>query len=88
MPNIKSQKKRVLTNNKRRLANVQKKSALKSAIKNVIVAVEAKDKALAQSAYVVASSKLDSAVTSGFHHKNYASRQKSRLAKLVNSIEA
>ncbi len=86
MPNIKSQKKRVITNNKQRLASASKKSALKTAIKNVLVAVEANDKAKALEALNVANSKLDSAVTSGIHHKNYASRQKSRLALIVNKL--
>ncbi len=31
-------------------------------------------------------SKLDASVSKGIHHKNYASRQKSRLQKKVNSI--
>lgn len=86
MPNIKSQKKRVITNNKKRLAAVSKKSAVKTAIKNVLVAVEANDKAAAVAAYATACSKLDSGVTSGLHHKNYSSRQKSRLSKLVNKL--
>lgn len=86
MPNIKSQVKRVKTNDKKRLANVHKKSTLKTAIKKVILAVEAKDKALATEALNYAVSKLDASVTSGFHHRNYANRQKSRLSKLVNTI--
>ncbi len=86
MPQIQSQKKRVLTNNKRNLAASAKKSALKTAIKAVLAAVESKDKEAATVAYNVASSKLDKAVVKGIHHKNYAQRQKSRLSKAVNSI--
>ena len=37
-------------------------------------------------AYNEVASKLDASVVKGIHHRNYASRQKSRLAKLVNSI--
>ena len=44
MPNIKSQKKRSITNLKRNAAKTAEKSALKTAIKEVLVAVEAKDK--------------------------------------------
>ena len=62
------------------------KSALKTAIKKVITEVEAGNKEAAVAAYNVAASKLDASVSKGIHHKNYASRQKSRLAKLVNSI--
>jgi len=87
MPNIKSQKKRAITNLKANAENKSVKSALKTAIKNVLTAVEAKDKEAAKKAYNEAASKLDSAVTSGIHHKNYASRQKARLAKAVNTID-
>lgn len=86
MPQIQSQKKRVKTNNKRTLAVASQKSALKTSIKKVLAAVDAKDKDAALSAYNVASSKLDKSVAKGIHHKNYASRQKSRLAKAINSI--
>lgn len=87
MPQIKQQKKRVLTNNKARSRNVSQKSALKTAIKKVLKGVEAEDKAAAVAAYAEACSKLDKAVSKGFKHKNYASNQKSRLAKAVNSIK-
>ena len=86
MPQIQSQKKRVLTNNKRHLAVTSQKSALKTAIKAVLAAVDANDKEAAVSAYAVASSKLDKAVAKGIHHKTYASRQKARLSKLINGI--
>ena len=72
MPNIKSQKKRVLTNDKKHMANAAQRSELKTAIKNVIAAVDANDKAAAIAAYNHASSKLDKAISSGIHHKNYA----------------
>lgn len=86
MPQIQSQKKRVKTNNKRTLAVASQKSALKTAIKKVLAAIDAKDKEAATAAYNEASSKLDKAVAKGIHHKNYASRQKSRLAKAISTI--
>lgn len=86
MANIKSQKKRALTNAKRNMAKNSEKSALKTAIKNVLTAVEAKDKETAVIAYNEAASLLDKAVTSHLKHKNYAARQKSRLSKAVNSL--
>ncbi|MDO4466845.1 MAG: 30S ribosomal protein S20 [Bacillota bacterium] len=86
MPQIKSQKKRVLTNNKAHKMVVSKKSELKTAIKKVLAAVEAQDKEAAVAAYNTCCSKLDKAVAKGIHHKNYAARQKSRLATAVNSI--
>ena len=66
MPQIQSQKKRVLTNNKRHLAVTSQKSALKTAIKAVLAAVDANDKEAAVSAYAVASSKLDKPSESTF----------------------
>ena len=86
MPQIKSQKKRALTNLKRGLAVTSEKTALKTAIKNVLKAVEAKDATAAKSAFDVANSKLDKAVSSGIHHKNYAARQKARLATKINTL--
>lgn len=86
MPNIKSQKKRVLTNNKKNASNSSARTELKTAIKNVIVAVEANDKEAAVKAYNLANSKLDKAITSGLHHKNFAARQKARLMNAINKM--
>ena len=81
MANMKQQIKRY-----KRAKNASYKSALKTAIKNLLAEVEAGNKDGAVEAYNVVASKLDASVSKGIHHKNYASRQKSRLAKLVNSI--
>lgn len=86
MPQIKSQKKRALTNLKRSAAVTSEKSALKTAIKNVLKAVDTKDAANAKVAFDLVNSKLDKAVAGGLHHKNYAARQKARLAKALNGI--
>ena len=86
MANMKQQIKRYKNDIKKRLINNSYKSALKTAIKNVRAEVEAGNKEAAVAAYNVAASKLDASVSKGIHHKNYASRQKSKLAKLVNSI--
>ena len=86
MANMKQQIKRYKNDNKKRAKNASYKSALKTAIKNVRAEVEAGNKEAAEKALVIASSKLDSYVNKGIHHKNYAIRQKSKFAKLVNSI--
>ena len=86
MANIKSQKKRAVTNLKAQARNLGQKTEVKSAIKSVLTAVEAKDADAAKVAYNNANSVLDKAVSSGIKKKNYASRQKSRLAKAVHSI--
>ena len=86
MPQIKSQVKRVRTNNKKTLVVKAAKSELKTAIKAVLSAAESNDKAAATAALNNANKLLDASVTSHIHHRNYAARQKSRLAKVVNSI--
>jgi len=86
MANIKGQMKRNLTNEKRRLANASFKSSLKSAMKNVEVSVESKDKEAAVKNLSLAFKKLDKSVSKGINHKNYVARQKSQLAKLVDTI--
>lgn len=86
MANIKSQKKRALTNAKKNLANNIEKTKLKNSIKKVLVAVEAKDKDAAVKALSEANCQLDKAVVSGIKHKNYSARQKSRLAKAVATL--
>lgn len=86
MANIKKQKKRDITNNKKRLLNNSFASSLKTAVKAFEAAVVAGDKAKAQEAFNFACKKIDKAVTKGLHHKNYAARQKSRLAKALNAM--
>ena len=86
MANIKSQKKRALTNAKKNLQNNSERSRLKTAIKKVLKAVEANDKEAATKAYNDCNSLLDKAVSNGIKHKNYASRQKARLAKAVATL--
>lgn len=87
MANIKSQKKRAITNLKKGRAQAGQKTALKTAIKNVKLAVASNDKAVAAEALNKANKMLDSAVANNLKHKNYAACQKSRLAKAVNSIQ-
>ena len=82
MANIKSQKKRILTNEKARAY----KSKLRTAMKAVRVACEANDAAKAKEALVKAFSIIDRAVTKGIEHKGTANRQKSNLQLLVNKI--
>ena len=59
MANIKSQKKRILTNEKRRVRNQSVKSELKTLVRQTREAVEAGDKEKALAALRVASRKLD-----------------------------
>ncbi len=86
MANIKSQKKRALTNLKKQNAKAGEKSALKTAIKAVKVAVAANDKEAATVAFNTASKLLDKSIISGIKKKNYVARQKSRLQQAINNI--
>jgi small subunit ribosomal protein S20 len=84
--NIKSQKKRILTNEKARQRNMAVKSELKTAIRAVTSAIASADKDAAVSALAYASKKLDKAVSKGVIHKNQAANRKSGIAKKVGSI--
>ena len=86
MPNIKSQIKRVKTNEKRRQFNASYKASMRTAIKNVEVAIETKNVEAAKEAYNTANKKLDKAVAKGICHKNFAARKKSRLSKKINAL--
>jgi len=88
MAQIKSQKKRILTNNKANEANSQQKSAVRTAIKKVKAAVEKKDLANIDELLNKAISLIDKSVSDGIQKKNTANRQKASLTKLVNSAKA
>ena len=87
MANIKSQKKRALTNLKRQNAKAGQKSELKTAVKKVLAAVAEGNKEAAVEAFNKANKSLDKAIVSGIRNKNYVARQKARLAKAVNAIQ-
>ena len=86
MANIKSQKKRILTNEKSRQRNLAVRSGVKTAVRAVNVAVIAGDKDAAAAALVNAGRKLDKAVSKGVLHANNAANRKSALALKVNAL--
>ncbi len=86
MANIKQQKKRVLTNEKRRVRNQGYRSELKTLVRKTREAVEAGDKDLAETNLRAAARKLDIAVSKGVIHRNQAAQRKSKLAKQVNQM--
>ena len=86
MANIKSAKKRVKVIRTKTLRNKMIKSSVKTAIRKVLAAVEAKDQTAAKAALVSEVSTIDKAKTKGVLHKNNASRKVSRLQKMVNNI--
>lgn len=83
MANIKSQMKRIKTNEKARQRNKAVKSSLRTAIRRTREAVEAGDLQKAATAQAEAAKKLDKAVSKGVIHKNAAANKKSALAKKV-----
>jgi len=84
--NIKSQQKRILTNERRRLRNKAVKSSLHTAVRGFREAVEAGDKDKAAELLASTSRKLDKAVSKGVIHKNQAANRKSGLAASLNSL--
>ncbi len=86
MANIKSQKKRIKTNEKARQRNVAYKSKMRTAMKKVRLACQANDKAKAIELNKVAFSIIDRAVTKGIVPKKTAARQKSNLQNLINKL--
>jgi small subunit ribosomal protein S20 len=87
MANIKSQKKRILTNEKARLRNRAVRSELKTSIKKVHEAVKAGDRDSAVGFAQSACRLLDKAASKGVIHKNQASNRKSGVMKLANSTQ-
>ena len=83
MPNIKSAKKRTLQITKRQLRNQARRSSVKTAIKKVMTAIEAKDIETAKTLFISAESKIAKARGKGILHHNTAARKISRLAKKV-----
>ena len=86
MANIKSQIKRIGTNEKARLRNKAVKSELRTHVRRVREAVAGGDKDAASVALVTASKKLDKAVSKGVIHQNQAANKKSALAKSVSAL--
>ena len=86
MANIKSQKKRIITNEKARMRNKAVKSELKTAVRRVREAVAAGDKEAAQAAANKASRLMDKAASKGVIHKNQAANRKSGVQSLVNKM--
>jgi small subunit ribosomal protein S20 len=80
--NIKSQKKRNLTNAKRAERNKAVRSELKTRVKTALntAGTDESDEALR-----LAMKRLDKAAAKGVIHPNQAARRKSRLAKTINA---
>ena len=86
MPNIKNAKKAVKVQAKKAVRNNDYKASMKTAIKKVEKAVNAKDKELACEMLKNAIKRIDKAASCGVTTENYKARMKSRLTKKVNEM--
>ena len=86
MAHSKSSKKRVFIGERNAARNKSIKSRVKTFVKKVLIAVEAKNVDEAKAALQVAYKELDKAVTKGVLKKNTASRKKSRLTLKVKAL--
>ncbi len=86
MANIKSQKKRIGTNEKARLRNKSVKSALRTNVRKFREAVDAGETEKAQELARVATRAFDKAASKGVIHANQAANRKSAIAAKAASL--
>ena len=86
MANIKSQIKRIRTNEAARQRNKSVKSALKTAVRRFTTAADAGNKEVALAELRVASREFDKAVSKGVIHANQAANKKSAMATRANAL--
>ena len=87
MPNIKSAKKRVLTNARKEEENKIAESRMKNSIKKLEKLVKDGKKDESSKELTNTLKNIDKAENIGLIKKNNASRKKSRLTKLVNNVK-
>ena len=87
MPNIKSAKKRVLTNKRQCGENVLIDSRIKKSIKKLEKTIKEGNKKDSEKELNVTLKNIDKALNAGLIKKNNAARKKSRLTKSVNAIK-
>ena len=83
MANTKSARKRIRTNERRRVRNVMVRSELKTLVKKSVQATAGKAES-SQEILAAALKSLDQAAAKGIIHKNQAARRKSRLVRRYN----
>ena len=87
MPNIKSAKKRVLTNQRKCEENVLVDSRMKNSIKKLEKNIKEGNKEESQELLKTTFKDIDKAQDINIVHPNKAARLKSRLSKSVNGME-
>ena len=88
MANIKSQIKRIKTNEKARLRNKSVSSSIKTAVRKFREALTSADSAAITTELRSASAALDVAVQKGVLHKNSAANKKSSMAKAAAKADS
>jgi len=83
MPNSKQAQKRLEQDERRRIANKSKRSAMRTAIRRVLAAPDA---TTAKAALPLAMKNIDKAAKDNIIHPNNAARKKSRLARHVAAL--
>ena len=86
MANIKSQKKRILTNEKSRQRNMAVRSRMRTMIKQALAAIDSKDAEQIKTAVPTALSAIDRAASKGVIHANNAARKKSSIEHRVAAV--
>lgn len=86
MPQIISSIRSVKTDAERRAKNFAAKSAVRTAARKLVDAIEAGKADEAKALLINASKTIDQAAANGVFHKNAAARKKSRLARKLNAL--
>jgi small subunit ribosomal protein S20 len=86
LANIKSAKKRARQAVKRNMHNASLRSMMRTAVKQVLKAIDGKDKPAAEAAYKTAEPLLDRFSSRGLIHKNKAARHKSRISARIRAL--
>ena len=86
MANIQSAKKRARQSIKRRTHNVALRSRMRSALKRVLKALQAGDKAAALATFKAAVPEIDKAASKGLIAKNRAAHYKRRLNARLRAL--
>ncbi|QNM97485.1 30S ribosomal protein S20 [Chitinimonas koreensis] len=86
MANSAQARKRARQAAKARLHNQSQRSEFRTAVKKVLKAIEAGDKAAAAETFKTSVSTIDRMADKGAYHKNKAARHKSRLAAAIKAM--
>ncbi|MAI83915.1 MAG: 30S ribosomal protein S20 [Rickettsiales bacterium] len=87
MANIKSAKKRILQSEKKAVYNKQRKSSLRSLVKNINTSIDKKNSGDAEKLFIKLEPALSKSVRAGLFKKNTVSRTLSRISKKIKLLK-